>query len=211
MRIRATFSKTGSLRFIGHLDLFQIWERTMRRAGLPLAYTQGFHPGPKIQIAAALPLGFIGLAEVVDLWINPEETYESILNSYMERLQANSPPGLKIMGIEVIEDRAPALQTRVTAAEYQVTLLDGPPKFNLGTKVKELLAKTSLRRERRGKPYDLRPLIQSLDHQEAGLRMILSARESATGRPEEVLAELGIPVEMTRIERIRLILLDAQE
>ena len=183
----------------------------MRRAGLPLAYTQGFHPGPKIQIAAALPLGFIGLAEVVDLWVNSEETDKSNLNGYIEKLQANTPPGLKIIDIELVEDRAPALQTRVTAAEYQVTFLDGPPEFDLGTRVKEFLAKTSLLRVRRGKPYDLRLLIQSLDHREAGLRMILSARESATGRPEEVLAELGIPVEMTRIERIRLILRDVEE
>lgn len=183
----------------------------MRRAGLPLAYTQGFHPGPKIQIAAALPLGFTGLAEIVDLWLNIEEMDESILKVYIEKLQANTPPGLNIMGIEVIEDRAPALQTRVTAAEYQVTFLDGPPIFDLDTRVKEIMAKISLPRERRGKPYDLRPLLHSLDTQETGLRMILSAREGATGRPEEVLAELGIPVEMTRIERIRLILRDAEE
>ena len=58
MRLRLTFSKTGSLRYTGHLDLHTIWERTIRRAGLPLAYTQGFHPGPKIQIASALAAGF---------------------------------------------------------------------------------------------------------------------------------------------------------
>jgi radical SAM-linked protein len=64
MRLRITFSKTGSLRYTGHLDLQTVWERTARRAGLPLAYTQGFHPGPRIQIASALPLGFIGHAEI---------------------------------------------------------------------------------------------------------------------------------------------------
>ena len=69
MRLRITFSKSGTLRYTGHLDLQSIWERTVRRAGLPLAYTQGFHPSPKIQIASALPLGFIGSAEIVDVWL----------------------------------------------------------------------------------------------------------------------------------------------
>ena len=70
MRLRITFSKSGALRYTGHLDLHSLWERTVRRAGLPLAYTQGFHPGPKIQLASALPLGFVGRAEIVDMWIN---------------------------------------------------------------------------------------------------------------------------------------------
>src|SRR5512136_271004 len=70
MRLRITFSKNGALRYAGHLDLQTTWERTVRRAGLPLAYTHGFHPGPKIQIASALPLGFIGRAEIVDIWLD---------------------------------------------------------------------------------------------------------------------------------------------
>src|SRR5512136_903583 len=69
MRLRITFSKSGALRYTGHLDLQTTWERIVRRAGLPLAYTQGFHPGPRIQIASALPLGFIGHAEIVDIWL----------------------------------------------------------------------------------------------------------------------------------------------
>ena len=72
MRLRITFSKTGSLRYTGHLDLQTVWERTARRAGLTLAYTQGFHPGPRIQIASALPLGIAGTAEIVDLWLDSE-------------------------------------------------------------------------------------------------------------------------------------------
>jgi radical SAM-linked protein len=203
MRIRVTFSKTGSLRYIGHLDLHQIWERTARRAGLPLAYTQGFHPGPKIQIAAALPLGFLGRMELIDMWLNELGADEP--RPYKDMLQNAAPPGLTILNIEPVEERAPALQTQVVAAEYEVNLLEASFGSGLETKVAELLAKPSLPRERRGKPYDLRPLIHSLECGDTLLRMILSAREGATGRPEEVLAELGIPVEETRIERTRLI------
>ncbi len=204
MRIRVTFSKTGSLRYIGHLDLQQIWERTARRAGLPLAYTQGFHPGPKIQIAAALPLGFSGREEIVDLWLK-DETGLPTLEEMRVRLQEATPPGLTIHSVEEVDERAPALQTQIAAAEYEVNLTEVIFGSGLEAKVTHLLEKLSLPRERRGKAYDLRPLILSLECRDLFLRMVLSAREGATGRPEEVLAELGIPLDAARIERTRLI------
>jgi hypothetical protein len=89
MRIRLIFSKTGSLRYTGHLDLHTIWERTIRRAGLPLMYTQGFHPGPKIQLASALPLGFIGRCEIVDIWLDETPPNgEDFNHHYTTSLQA---------------------------------------------------------------------------------------------------------------------------
>ena len=72
MRIRVTFSKTGPLIYIGNLDLYTIWERAARRAGLALAYSQGFHPQPKIHFAAPLPLGFSSRCELLDMRLNEE-------------------------------------------------------------------------------------------------------------------------------------------
>jgi len=72
MRARITFSKTGALRYIGHLDLQTLWERAARRAGLPLAYSHGFHPQAKINFASALPLGFSSRAEVMDIRLQSE-------------------------------------------------------------------------------------------------------------------------------------------
>lgn len=200
MRIRITFSKTGSLRYIGHLDLHQVWERTARRAGLPLAYTQGFHPGPKLQVACALPLGFAGRRELVDMFLTA--TVSSI-PQMQAALQSAAPPGLTVLQVEQVDERSPALQTLVSAAEYEVFLLE--EKADLDAEMAKLLASASLPRERRGKPYDLRPLILSLERKGSSLRMTLSAREAATGRPEEVLRVLGIPPESARIERSRLI------
>ncbi len=207
MRLRITFAKTGPLRYIGHLDLHKIWERTLRRAGLPLAYSQGFHPQPKIQIAAALPLGFVGREEIVDVWLETDDSPPPALDS----IQAAAPPGLTLLSVTPVAERAPALQTQVVAAEYRVVLLEAGAGSGLERKAADLLAKESLPRQRRGKSYDLRPLIQALEWQGDSLRMILSAAEGATGRPEEVLDELGIPVENTRIERVRLILKPAIE
>ena len=209
MRLRITFSKTGSLRYTGHLDLQTVWERTARRASLSLAYTQGFHPGPKIQIAAALPLGLAGCAEIVDLWLDtPPGDYAEV----KERLQAGSPPGLTILQVEAVDEHGPALQTQVVSAEYTVTLLE--PVSDLEQRLENLLAAASLPRQRRGKDYDLRPLIEELSFsppppgQGPGARvfMRLAAREAATGRPEEVLDVLGIPLEATRTQRTRLVL-----
>ncbi len=210
MRLRITFSKSGALRYIGHLDLHSLWERTVRRAGLPLSYTQGFHPGPKIQLASALPLGFIGSAEIVDLWIN--DPMDPLDNSFKGTLQAAAPPGLVIKTVEVVDEHAPALQTRVASAEYEVTMLEAEFASGLDYGVSSLMAAASLLRERRGKTYDLRPLVEALEfHPGEGSRpssiyIRLAAREGATGRPEEVLDVLGIPFETTRIERTRLIL-----
>jgi len=213
MRLRITFAKSGGLRYTGHLDLHKIWERTVRRAGLPLAYTQGFHPGPKIQLACALPLGFSSRAELVDLWLNEAEG--AVARPSVETLQAAAPPGLKVLEVTEVEARAPALQNLVASAEYEATLLDPVDATDLSRKLSVLLEAASLPRERRGKSYDLRLLIEELSltslppGEERGqgmkVHMRLTAREGATGRPEEVLDVLGIPLEAARIERTRLI------
>jgi radical SAM-linked protein len=213
MRLRITFSKTGSLRYTGHLDLQTVWERTARRAGLSLSYTQGFHPGPRIQIASALPLGIAGCAEIVDLWLDsdPGDAGET-----QRRLQAGAPPGLTILQVETVDEHGPALQTQVDSAEYLVTLLEDAPGTGLQQRLDELLRAAALPRQRRDKPYDLRPLIEQLsltpipsppgERQAVSICMRLAARAGATGRPEEVLDALGIPLETARIERTRLIL-----
>ncbi len=208
MRLRITFSKTGSLRYVGHIDLQTIWERTARRAGLPLAYTQGFHPGPKIQIASALPLGFSGQAEIVDLWLDAAVDLDGVPAA----LQSAAPPGLGVSSVEVVEERGPALQTQVAFADYEVTLLEHGEAAALAERVAGLLRAETLPRVRRGKPYDLRPLVESLELLPGDgtggwrLSMRLAAREGATGRPEEVLDVLGVPLELARVARTRLIL-----
>jgi radical SAM-linked protein len=210
MRLRITFSKSGALRYTGHLDLQTIWERTIRRAGLPLIYTQGFHPGPRIQLAAALPLGFTGRAEIVDVWVVAED--DALDRPYQKTLQPAAPPGLVITNVEMVDEHAPALQTQVISADYEVSLLEPADKSGLERKIAALLGAVSLIRERRNKRYDLRPLIEVLElmPEESSavprLFMRLAAREGATGRPEEVINALGLPSETTRIERISLII-----
>jgi radical SAM-linked protein len=206
MRIRITFSKHGALRYTGHLDLHNLLERAARRAALPLAYSQGFHPSPKIQLASALPLGFSSRAELMDIWLTTDREVSGLRTD----LQTALPRDIQILKIEQVDERVPPLQTQVIAAEYEALV---PDEFasDLTSNLSALLEAASLPRERRGKPYDLRPLIESLEAAPADgsgkrrLFMRLTAREGATGRPEEVLSALGIPAEYVRVERTSLI------
>ncbi len=209
MRARITFSKSGPLRYIGHLDLQTLWERAARRAGLPLAYSQGFHPQPKITFASALPLGFSSRAEVMDIRLQSDVALEEL----PRRLAGALPAGIVVLEVHQVDDAEPALQTQVRSAEYEVTLLDGADRSKVQAGLERLLNAQALPRTRREKAYDLRPLIEdlrllpALDTMPASvcIFMRLSARESATGRPEEVLRELGIEPNNTRVERTRLI------
>ncbi len=208
MRARITFSKTGALRYIGHLDLHTLWERAARRAALPLAYSQGFHPQPKINFASALPLGFSSRAEIMDMKLQSEVD----LAELPQRLQTALPAGITILEVHSVDEAEPALQMQIAAAEYEVTLLQVADDARLQDAIERLSSAPEVERVRRGKSYDLRPLIHELRLLRAEgaadstkIFMRLSAREAATGRPEEVLDELGIPAGETRIERTRLI------
>jgi hypothetical protein len=113
-----------------------------------------------------------------------------------------------VVEVQQVEERSPALQTQVMAAEYEVTLSDPVHELELKQRIDSVNELQSIPRERRGKMYDLRPLIEELRRLAQGkIFMRLAAREGATGRPEEVLDVLGIAFEGTRIERTRLIFL----
>jgi radical SAM-linked protein len=209
MRIRLTFSKAGAMQYVGHLDLHRAWERTFRRSCLPLAYSQGFHPQPRLHLACALPLGFTSQCEILDAWLEQDIPLAEI----QEALSSTLPPGLEILALENIALHAPALQTQVTSAVYLITFLDEIP--DLEARFRKVIRAEQLPRKRRNKPYDLRPLIEAASPPsqnaagKAELRVQLAAREAATGRPEELLDELGIKFEATLIHREKLIINNA--
>jgi radical SAM-linked protein len=193
------------MRFIGHLDLHRAWERTFRRARLPLAYSQGFSPHPRLNLGSALPLGFTSECELIDVWL--EQDLETAV--VQAALQPALAPGLRVLDIQVVDLYRPALQSELEASEYVITLLEACP--DLEGRCLALLESASLPRVRRQKAYDLRPLILALaplsDDEQGRQRVLLRlvAREGATGRPEEVLDALGTPPEEARTHRTRLI------
>jgi hypothetical protein len=137
---------------------------------------------------------------MLDAWLEEVLTLEHIRYSVLEAL----PPGLEVHAIEATDLHDPPLQTQVESAIYLITFLDNIP--DLDERVNRIMTAEHLPRIRRNKSYDLRPLIEGLNlmNDESGnqrLQIQLSARESATGRPEEVLDEMGIKFEDTRVHR----------
>lgn len=207
-RYRITFAKTDHMRYTSHLDLQRTWERLMRRAELPLLFTEGFHPRPRFNVAAALPLGFTGDAELCDLYLTEPMDPDALA----ERLRAAAPPGVEIRDVEQVPSLAPAVQTLLRSAEYLIEA-EEQDTIALAERVRALLAASSIVRERRGKSYDLRPLIEraTVETDAAApdrvrLRVTLAARPGATGRPDELLDAVGIDPASARMRRLRLVL-----
>jgi len=205
MRLRITFAKTEAMRYTGHLDLHRTWERALRRAGLPLAYSQGFKPHPRIVLASALPLGCTSQCEIVDVWLEEPLPLEQINDA----LQGAMPPGLQVLEITEVDPVLPALPTQLAASEFRITFHSPVPDLDLH--LEQLLHASELPRVWREKAYDLRPLIHELwrlPDNEQGCQQIavrLAAREGYTGRPEEVVLALSGEPGKSLIHRTRLI------
>ena len=206
-RIRIHHTKNQLLRYTGTLDMQKLWERTLRRALLPVEYSQGFHPQPRIQLACPLPLGMTSKSEYVDFWL--EKPYE--IGDLSEKINTVKHDGMDILDIQMIDEKQPSLQSRLTSVIYRITLAGENLPEKLETRLSSMLEIESIILERRGKKYDLRPLIESCtlsknpQSSKTEIFMTLAARPRATGRPEEVLKVLGIEPDTVQIEREEII------
>lgn len=211
-RVRITFSKTEAMRFTGHLDLILTWERTFRRASLPLSYSEGFNPRPIMNLAVPLPLGFISSAEIGDFWLSDNFTPDEVRNS----LDKSLPPGLIVHDVEEIPQlHGGKLPSLVERSDYIITLHNDYP--DLQKKIDLLLQSSQCIRTRKRKEYDLRPLIHDImlvppdEGSPLSLRVSLLILPSGTGRPDEVLSALDIPPHETIICRTAIVLKAVEE
>ncbi|GAB4225545.1 MAG: TIGR03960 family B12-binding radical SAM protein [Stanieria sp.] len=117
-KIRVWFGKHGSMALVSHLDLVRLFDRAVRRAALPISYTGGFHPGPRISIANALSLGTTSSGEIVDF----ELTEDLLLEDFRERLATQLPQDLPIYQVEEVEITSPAATGLLEKAEYLITV-----------------------------------------------------------------------------------------
>lgn len=217
-RLRITFSKTGPTRFIGHLDVARTWERALNRAKLPVTYSQGFNRRPKIQFATATPLGTTSSCELLDVWfderLDPAEAHE--------KMMSRMAPGIAIISVEEVPLSGAALQMLTRETTYEATIAADLISYEkLSVRVQEMLAADSLPRERyvkrKRKQYDLRPLILDLttkpsptEEEASQLIMKLVLEPSKTGRPDEVLAEIGVDPLDVRVHRTEMVLADEE-
>ena len=206
-RIRIKYGKFGALRFVGHLDTAKTWERILRRARLPLEYTQGFNPRPRMQFAAALAVGLTSESEYLDAWLTGRLD-GSPSEEWISRLAATSPAGIKIYSLDEVPISGAALPTLVTHAEYVITPADAELALSdLQSRAAMLLAQAALERmNNKDKPYDLRPLILDLRVEAEGLVASLKTGEKGNARPDDLLQAMGIDVGQVHVHRRRLFL-----
>ncbi|AFZ57928.1 DUF2344 domain-containing protein [Anabaena cylindrica FACHB-243] len=117
-RLRAWFGKQGDMALVSHLDLMRLFDRVMRRAGLPVAFTGGFHPGPRISLTSALALGATSSGEIVDF----ELTEPMDVESFREQLVQQLPTDIPIYNVEEIDLKSPAANQVLESAEYLLTV-----------------------------------------------------------------------------------------
>ncbi|MGM9526493.1 MAG: TIGR03936 family radical SAM-associated protein, partial [Peptococcaceae bacterium] len=114
MLIRMQFRKTREGRFLSHLDLMHTWERVIRRSRLPLAFSQGFNPHPKINFASACAVGTTSDGEYMDM----ELTEDMPLTQVKAALDQAMPPAFEVTALKVVQGKTPSLMSIITRARY---------------------------------------------------------------------------------------------
>src|SRR5205807_10155133 len=119
-RLRIRYAKRGRLRFTSHRDFARAFERALRRAAVPMAYSAGFSPHPKVSYAGAAPTGVASEAEYLEIALAERREPDSV----REALDAALPPGLDVL--EVVEAAPPALAERIEASHWRIELPEVP-------------------------------------------------------------------------------------
>jgi radical SAM-linked protein len=204
-RLRVRFTKLGKVRFLGHRDLARVWERTTRRAGLDVAYSEGFSPRPRLSFGLALSTGYESIGEYldIDLWTMPDD-----LAALPGRLSALLPEGIDVTAVSPVDRHEPSLQQAATSCSWQIDVADHTPD-HLAEVVARALAASEIvhERERKGQVVvdDLRPQILALTVEgpvDTGVRLVAElGTQPRTLRPAELLAALDPPIVEGRVRR----------
>jgi len=191
---RIIFAKYGNLRFIGHLDFLRVFQQTIRRANLPVAYSQGFNPHILISFALPLPLGMSSNFDYVDITLNEE------CPNMVELLNNKAPEGLKIHKSSPVTDKGAA--SVVTVADYRVKIqkdIDVSEKINKLMESKEII--TTKKTKSGLKNVDIRPDIISISEKNSLIQMRLYAGSARFLNPLTVMGQLLEEPSTVKIER----------
>ncbi|MFA5078917.1 MAG: TIGR03936 family radical SAM-associated protein [Dehalococcoidia bacterium] len=188
----------------------RLWERVFRRAGVGLAYSEGFSPHPRISLAAPLAVGITSRSELMDIFLNRRMTP----GDFVEKVAPQLPEGISIIEIQPVSLEAPSLQSRLRFAEYLVEVESRQDSGEIERMLKSLLSLESLpwhhSRDTGERFYDLRPLLDDLwmegnmnNLYKIGMR--LRCDSTGSGRPEQIIKALGLTESPSSIERTKLV------
>lgn len=210
-RLRVRFKRGQEVKFISHLDLMRLWQRALHRARIPLAYSEGFSPHPRISLAAPLPIGVTSEAELMDIYCSKLVSPHFFTAAVSQQL----PPGIEILQVYPIALSQPSLQSQVRYAEYKVEVETEKEPKEIESAITSLLSAKHLpwqhHRDTGIRSYDLRALINDLWlidwhrlYYTIGMR--LRCDSSGSGRPEQVSLALGFTHHPQLIHRTKLTL-----
>jgi radical SAM-linked protein len=219
--VRVVYAKTELIKFISHHDEFRLWERTLRRADLPLLYKQGFNPQPHMQFASPLGVGITGDRELLDITLSPPVP----LGELRSRLEGKLAPGVRLISIIELDKKPASVQSLLIGADYTILIYAAPGEIEpaaLEERIQEFLAQETIWRERERKgetyTYNLRPLVFELRYtgydaanEEHRISLRVQQRAGATGRPDEVVDSLGMDDYARTLRRDRIYFADAEE
>ena len=210
-RLRVRFSRGEELKFISHLDIIRLWVRALRRARIPLEYTEGFSPHPRISLAVPLSVGVTADNELMDISI----TKVVSPHWFVETVNQQLPDGIRVLEATPISLNVPSLQSQVRFTQYQVEVKTDKSEEEVKTMIDHLLILENLpwhhERDTGRKSYDLRGLIDDIWLIESKpalcvLGMRLRCDETGSGRPEQVTLALGFAEYPKSIQRTKLLL-----
>ena len=206
-RLRFRFTKTGKIRFTSHRDVARAWERAIRRAALPIAYSEGFSPRPRLHFGLALSTGYESMAEYLEMDLVPEATVD--LETLPARLSEVLPAGIEVLAAGPADPGESSLQEAVTSCSWELEVVGEPPA-GVERSVEALLLASSVpfTIERKGRPFeiDLRPLVTELVTTVVDGDVTVVTTELLTQpravRPAELLAVLSPGLEARRVCRL---------
>jgi radical SAM-linked protein len=190
LKLRVRLSKTGMARFFSHLDLQRTLERVLRRAGLPIAYTQGFSPHPKVSFASALATGTSSEGEFLDVELaQPMEPAE-----FVAQANAFCPPGLRFVEARPTVQKGDSLMALIDAAEYRLTVT-GASAERLDAAVQAFLAAAAVEVTKEGRTgarqVNIRPQVYQLEVTGPNeLRAVVQTGPQGNLKPEDLVSGL---------------------
>lgn len=204
-RLRLRFSKSGKIRFTSHRDVARMWERALRRSGLPVAYSQGFVPHPLVSFGLALPTGCESDGEYLDVRLGAAPPGETPIAQIPAALSALLPDGIDVQAAAFVAETEGSLQQEVASCTWELEVLSVPGD-ELAGRVEKVLAAPILtvRRERKGRPTDddVRPAILALSTtgSQGHLQAELATRPLGV-RPGDLMTALGTDAVLGKARR----------
>lgn len=217
VRARVRFAKTGVMRFVGHLDMMRFFQKAVRRAGLPIAYTGGFHPHQIMSFALPLGIGVTSEGEYMDIELTENvEPKEAV-----RRLNEQMADGVEVLAFRYLPEKSKKAMAAVEAARYVVWVKGfSLPEVSFQEGIRAfyeeadeiIITKKTKKSERQ---LDLKPLIYEFDFSEDKFILTLSAGSTDNIKPELVFSHfmksLGVEEDDYRLGIHRLDLLGKDE